>query len=118
MLYDRVRSAGKKSGEGYIVCIGDLDQEQIEFVISGISEISLQGNVNKQYIEGSGCIEVYNFGLTTKQTDIDISGEAFIEVKCVETLNIDGKGSVEIHYKGFPHINNQTSGDIIIKDSN
>ncbi|MDH5398998.1 MAG: DUF2807 domain-containing protein, partial [Cyclobacteriaceae bacterium] len=92
------------SGLNNIVSEGDLDLPSLGLHVSGNANIALTGKVNEQTISVSGMADINNFGLSSLNTSISISGIGDVEVSCTESLDVEVSGSAWIAYKGNPVI--------------
>ncbi len=57
---------------------------------------------NKLELRTSGNAEVYAEPVVAKHVDVDVSGNAFIEVRATERISIQVSGSGEVNYWGNP----------------
>ena len=106
------------SGTSEIVSQGDVSLDAIQITVSGAAEISLTGESNDQEISVSGIIDVNNFGLSSENVSIDVSGTGDFEINASNTLEITVSGAATIKYKGTPAINQNISGVLDLVNSN
>ena len=107
-----------QSGVSEIKSDGNLNLTQLHLEISGTADMELSGQVENHSIESSGIVNAKNFGLLTKNTTIDISGTANIELSCSDELDIEVDGAAKISYKGNPTISEDVSGDLELINAN
>lgn len=107
-----------QSGVSEIISDGDLNLAELHIEISGTADLLLSGQVQNHSIESSGVVDARNFGFQTKNTVIDISGTADIELSCSEKLDIEVDGSATISYKGNPNISEDVSGELELINAN
>lgn len=107
-----------QSGVSEIVSDGDLTLNQLELNISGTADIMLSGQVSNQIINSSGVINAENFDFLSKNTTIDVSGTAYIDLSCSDKLEIEVDGSARIYYLGNPNISQNVSGELDLIDAN
>lgn len=106
------------SGTGEIVVTELISSDNMKIVNSGTGSIRISGSVNSLDIknEGSGAIHCSQFMST--DTEVKIIGSGNCEVNCTGILNINIKGSGDVHYIGHPTINADISGSGEIIDAN
>jgi hypothetical protein len=107
-----------QSGVSEIRSDGDLILSQLQLNVSGTATIELSGQVDHQSIVSSGVVNASNFALLTKNTTIDVSGTADIELSCSDKLDIEVDGAAYIYYKGNPTISQDASGTLELIDAN
>ena len=91
---------------------GAITTERIDVLASGVASIALTGTVDHQVLNLSGNTRVRNFGLTTRETDLQISGTSELEIKVTERLDAVISGRAELTYRGDPAtVNTQVSGE-------
>ena len=107
-----------QAGVSEIISDGDLNFDQLDLYVSGTAEVMLSGQADTHKIVSSGVINTNNFDFVTRNTSVDISGAAELELTCSDKLDIKVEGSATIYYKGNPEITNNSSGSLQLIDSN
>jgi len=107
-----------QSGISEILSDGDINFDQLNLYVSGTADIMLSGQVETHKIVSSGLLNTNNFNFLTKNTTVDISGTAEMELSCSDKLDIKVEGLATIYYKGHPEITNSSSGSLQLIDSN
>ena len=107
-----------QSGASEILSDGDINFDRLNLYVSGTAEVMLSGQVETHKIVSSGVLNANNFNFLTRNTSVDISGSADLELSCSENLDIKVEGSAAIYYKGRPEITNDSSGSLQLIDSN
>jgi hypothetical protein len=105
-------------GVNEIVTTAPIAQPSINIDASGKVKVSLSGQVDEQILTVSGALQVRNFDLQSRHTQIDVSGSSEMEISCSETLEVDVSGSSTIYYKGHPDINRTVDGSLSLHDAN
>ncbi len=93
-----------QSGVGDIE-IMNLDAQALDTLISGLGDISVDGQVNDQIIAliSAGNYQAENLVSATVDVEIGASGSATVRVDT--TLNADIKGTGSVFYHGSPVVN-------------
>lgn len=86
--------------------------------ISGDGAITASGSASQQHFATSGEGDFSCFDLIGEDINIDVSGQAKLEVHATESLDIEVSGSATIYYKGHPSITQDISGTATIVDAN
>ena len=107
-----------QSGVSEILSDGVLNFNELSLYVSGTAEVMLSGQAETHKIVSSGILNTNNFNFLTRNTSVDISGAADLELSCSEILDIKVEGSASIYYKGHPEITNNSSGSLQLIDSN
>lgn len=87
---------------------GPIATDAIECRISGAGHYELHGTADEQTIFISGAGEVHNFGLTTKNSTVAISGTGSVEVHASDRLDATISGTGSIAYAGSPRTVHQS----------
>ena len=107
-----------QSGVSEILSVGDLNISSLELSISGTADVSLSGQVEQQLIESSGILNARNFNFLSKNSSVNISGTADLELSCSDDLDIAVDGSAKIAYYGNPIISQDVTGELELIDAN
>ncbi|MDD3621511.1 MAG: DUF2807 domain-containing protein [Methanofollis sp.] len=113
IVADRLATA--VSGSGTLDL--DVNVTALESVISGSGETRFSGTADEHsaVISGSGTIK--GFDLTTKQSNLVISGSGRAEVLATEALDVQITGSGLVTYRGDPTVTQVITGSgILIKE--
>jgi len=87
---------------------GPIATDVIECRISGAGHYELHGTADEQTIAISGAGEVHNFGLTTRNSTVTISGTGNVEVHASDRLDASISGTGSIAYAGNPRTVHQS----------
>jgi len=88
-----------------------INANNIQSKVSGSGEITLNGIANKHELDISGSGKLKAYSLTTKISDINISGSGKAELTVTEQLIAKISGSGDVYYKGSPGtVNTSISG--------
>jgi hypothetical protein len=96
------------SGSGDIK--GKVDAEKLESDISGSGSIDLQGATEEQKIKISGSGKYNAVDLSSRETDIEVSGSGQAKVHASDRLKADISGSGQVFYRGKPDMALDVSG--------
>jgi len=98
------------NGRSIVVSDGELHLTYLDINVDGIAEVTLSGSVRTQEIDVDGSADIHNFHFYSINTDINVDGNADIEVSVSSDLDIDVDGSARIKYSGQPHVTKKVSG--------
>ena len=96
----------------------NLNVQDFSLNNSGDGNVSISGNAANQMYTTEGEFNASCFGLVSEHADIDASGITNMEVNVSNTLKVKMSGSGTIYYKGTPSINSNISGSGTIVDAN
>ena len=95
---------------------GDIATERLDLMASGVAEIEVSGSVDRQVLNLSGDTRVRNFGLSSRETDLQSSGTSEVEITVTDRLDATVSGRAEVTYRGDPEtVNTEVSGEGKIK---
>jgi hypothetical protein len=97
------------SGSGNIN-LNVKDASTIDSHISGSADIYLAGNADNHEIDISGSGTIKAFELSTKTTEVKVSGSGRSEVTVSEHLKANITGSGKVRYKGSPVVDTKITG--------
>ena len=84
--------------------------------ISGLGDVSINGEVRSQQIEISGAGNYNAPNLASETARVDISGTGTAILWVTKQLDLDLSGAGTIHYYGSPLINSDISGSGTVKN--
>lgn len=120
-----VESVGKITGdimELNFQGIGDIDMEieadSLYTTFSGTGTMTCKGAVIKHQFIGSGQFALNGYGLTTDNTEINVSGTGDSYVHVNNTLKALIVGTGDVYYKGSPAVDQQITGIGEVIDDN
>jgi hypothetical protein len=87
------------------------DANRIVTSLIGSGNIVLQGSANNHFVKLPGSGQVSAYALETNDTDIDISGWGLVESFTQKNLKGKISGNGQIHYKGYPLVKSEISGE-------
>lgn len=87
-----------------------VNAPKIRSSISGSGSMELSGTAVDYSAEVSGSGDIRTFGLTTENSNIELSGSASAEVTASKSLDIQISGSGSVKYKGNPAVKQSVSG--------
>lgn len=88
----------------------DLEVKDLNVVISGVGDITLNGTADKAFIRMAGVGNLAAFGLQTREADVETSGVGNIEISCSDKLNAKASSVGVISYKGNPSTSIRENG--------
>lgn len=122
-------NAASVGGSGYVELEDVFESDEFDVRVSGSGDIKLRLATNRlnSRISGSGTITAAgvadqhviaisgsgssnSFDLTTRETDVDISGSGKAEVNVEDQLDVDISGSGRVYHQGSPSVNADVSG--------
>ncbi len=95
----------------------DVNLDATEIVIdgSGASDIILRGQANNMEIDVSGASEINTLDLEVDEVVVDASGASTIKVYAKTELRVEASGATTVRYKGSPSVDFDASGASSIK---
>jgi len=93
----------------------NMKAEKLEAEFSGASEVDFSGSCKSGYIELSGASDFDAQNFEFQDLNIEVSGASEAKVWATGTLNIDASGASDIRYKGTPNISIDESGASEVK---
>ena len=87
-----------------------LATNQLKSRISGSGTITAAGVAEKHDVSITGSGNNNSFDLTTKETDVDITGSGRAEVNVKDRLDVGISGSGHVYHQGTPTVNADVSG--------
>lgn len=106
------------AGIGSITTKNALNVDELTLDIAGVGEVTLMGEADNFDINIAGVGEVYAFDFSVNSCQVDIAGQADIEVTVSDVLNVNIAGSGTVFYKGDPTIDSNVSGSGTVVDAN
>ena len=106
------------TGTGSINAQNALDVDNLSLSIAGVGDITLIGNADVFDIDIAGSAEIHTFDFEVDDCQIDIAGQATVEVNVTDVLTVNIAGSGTVFYKGDPTITSNISGSGMLVDSN
>ncbi len=96
------------SGSGEISV--DLIADDIDNSISGSGDINLSGTVDHASLKTSGSGSYRTFGLETRSANINITGSGNAQVHVTDALDVIISGSGSVYYSGSPQLSVSITG--------
>ncbi|MCJ8166695.1 DUF2807 domain-containing protein [Pontibacter sp. E15-1] len=87
-----------------------LNTDRLTSRISGSGYIEASGKADRQEIAISGSGNQNSYGLTSKETEVEISGSGKAQVFVKDRLDVDISGSGRVLHKGNAKVNASVSG--------
>ena len=119
-----------KSGSGAITFLDSVSLDQLNFHVSGISNINIPyldvndleirssgfsraniaGNAENVRVSSSGSYNLNLENLVSTKVRVSISGSGTVNVHSTDELNVSSSGSGRVNYRGNPSMNVSVSG--------
>ncbi len=98
---------------------GSFDvRDRFQVDIQGDGKVVAIGSVEKQTLRIQGDGKIFNFGLASLETTIDIQGDGDCEVTVEDNLEVKISGDGKVCYKGNPSLDTDISGGGEINNCN
>lgn len=123
---EQIKASGatELSAEGKLICkdlqfhlsgVSEIDLElnaaNVSVEGSGDTELQLSGQATSNHVEISGVAKIHAFNFVVSDYDISTSGASHCEINVLHSLHVSSSGASEIKYKGNPtDVNNDKSG--------
>jgi hypothetical protein len=96
------------SGSGKVLL--ELQADELRANVSGSGDFQLRGNVVRQEVTISGSGDYMAGALSSKQSDITITGSGRAQMRASERLDVTISGSGTVEYTGSAAVSQRTSG--------
>jgi hypothetical protein len=83
--------------------------------LSGASEVTLAGRVERAAIEASGATHIDAHALEAASVRLDLSGSSNARVHARERLAVAARGATTVRYRGEPELELDTSGSASVR---
>jgi hypothetical protein len=94
----------------------EMEAKSLDLDLSGASKLTIDGVVGFLDADCSGACKLYLAGLKATTVNFDCSGASTAEFWVTESLDVEGSGASNVHYKGEPKtVNVNTSGASSVK---
>lgn len=97
------------SGSGAII-LKRLQYQELDLDLSGLGEIQIEGEVQKQNLDLSGAGNYKAENLQSQVANVTLSGSGLVQIWVEEELNADLSGAGSIEYKGDPKVEESNTG--------
>lgn len=81
----------------------DVDYDFVDLVMSGASELTINGSAHSLKANISGTSRVYGSDFQTKNVDANVSGVSKVQIAVEQSLTGSVSGSSELRYAGNPN---------------
>ncbi len=96
----------------------ELDVEKLYLETSGACVMTLEGKAREQIVKISGATTYKGFDLESEIGDIRVGGASSARVSVSEKLDVRASGASSVRYRGRPSLNSDTSGASSVRSSN
>ena len=114
-----VEAKGLKSVHGSgasNVTVSQVSSEELKMDLSGSSQCTVSGQVNKLTVRAGGAAAVHAAGLKAHSVQVDLSGSSQVDVEAVQSITGGASGSASVRYHGNPTTQAvQTSGSASVQ---
>ncbi len=97
------------SGSGVMNLTG-LHYHELDVDLSGLGEIQLEGEIQKQNLDLSGAGNYQAENLKSQEANVTLSGSGLVRIWVEEELNADLSGAGSIEVKGDPKVEESNTG--------
>ena len=101
------------SGASYLKI--DSDIQNLNFHVTGASELNMIGNGEKTIGEVSGASLVNNFSFIADEQTLSVAGASKVRVSAFRFLRVTASGASNVRYRGNPTLEKSTSGASIVE---
>ncbi len=99
----------KMTGAGELN-IKNIEAQNLVLNMTGATNATLKGSVQKQHITLTGASNYYGQHLQSKQCASELNGASFADVWATEKLSVIGRGASNLEYAGSPELTQNLSG--------
>jgi hypothetical protein len=99
---------------GAAECTAELDVENATVRLSGAGMIKLSGRADNANLRMSGAGALSAFDLSTKTSEVTMSGAGLMQVNCSEHLKITASGIGTVEHKGGAATDISRSGIVVV----
>jgi Putative auto-transporter adhesin, head GIN domain len=96
----------------------ELDVEKLYLETSGACVMTLEGKAREQIVKISGATTYKAFDLESEIGDIRVGGASSARISVSEKLDVRASGASSVRYKGRPSLNSDSSGASSVRSSN
>ena len=96
----------------------ELDVDKLYLETSGACVMTIEGKAREQIVRISGATTYKAFDLVSEIGDIRVGGASSARVSVSDKLDVTASGASSVRYKGRPSLNSDASGASSIKSSN